>query len=155
MPYLYPFNVQSRLLSIMSLYKHASSKCIYEGHHQARSHDWFWGGARDHQNVDLFDPKSGLFEPQPLNYPTKTTFFGPLCCYNWTLLQIWGGTPQPHSPPPPPWLRAWTLAIKQSRFVSSSGTKLKIKWNVDQNKTKLIGISKKFMEMCTLQKARN
>ena len=33
-----------------------------------------FGEMRDHQNVDLLNPKSGLFEPYPLNPPTKTPF---------------------------------------------------------------------------------
>ena len=35
--------------------------------------DFFWGGA-DPKKVDLLDPKSGLFEPHPLNPPTKNPF---------------------------------------------------------------------------------
>ena len=42
---------------------------------QARSQDRFGGGgAQNPKKVDLLDPKSGLFEPHPLNPPTKTPF---------------------------------------------------------------------------------
>ena len=37
------------------------------------SQDRIWEGAEPPE-VDLLDPKSGLFEPHPLNPPTKTPF---------------------------------------------------------------------------------
>ena len=44
---------------------------------QARSQDHWWGTGP--QNVNLLDPKSGLFETHPLNPLTNTPFFGPFC----------------------------------------------------------------------------
>ena len=32
----------------------------------------------------FLNPKSGLFEPYPLNPPSKTPFFGTLCDWKWT-----------------------------------------------------------------------
>ena len=41
---------------------------------QARSQGRTWGGAEP-PKVDFWDLKSGLFEPHPLNPPTKTPFW--------------------------------------------------------------------------------
>ena len=51
---------------------------------QARSQDQFWRGTGPQ--------KSGLFEPEPLNPPTKTW---PNLWLKWTLWQIWSGASHP------------------------------------------------------------
>ena len=39
--------------------------------------------------------KGDFFNFTPLNPPTNTPFFGPLCDKKWTFLKIWGGAPHP------------------------------------------------------------
>ena len=66
---------------------------------QARSQDRFWG-LRDPQKVNLLDTKSGLFEPNPLNPPTKTPFLAHFVAKSGPLGRF-GGCVAPPAPPPP------------------------------------------------------
>ena len=47
-----------------------------------------FGEVQDLQNVNLLDPKSGLFEPHPLIPPSKISFFGLFCDFKRTFWQI-------------------------------------------------------------------
>ena len=68
---------------------------------QARSQDQFWGGAGLPKS-GLLDPKSGLFEPHPLNPPTKTSFLANFVTESGPFGRF-GGV---RRTPAPPWLRA-------------------------------------------------
>ena len=64
-----------------------------------------FGEVRDPPKVDLLDPKSGLFEPHPLNPPTKPQFWPTL----WLKVDLLADLGWCIAPPPPhthPWLRA-------------------------------------------------
>ena len=70
---------------------------------QAHNQDRICGG-EEPPKVDLLDPKSGLFEPQPsykkTNKQTNKNIFGTLCGQKWPFWQIWGGgrTPSGYGP---------------------------------------------------------
>ena len=59
-------------------------------------------GVRDPKKVDLLDPKSGLFEPHPLNPPTKTPFLAHFVAKSAPFGRFW----VMRRTPAPPWLRA-------------------------------------------------
>ena len=63
--------------------------------------DFGGGGVQNPQNVDLLDPKSGLFEPHPLNPLTNTLFFAHFVAKSGPFGKF-GGVHHTHSPPPPP-----------------------------------------------------
>ena len=69
----------------------------------------FGEGVREPQKVDLLDQKSGLFEPHPLNRPTKNAFLAYFVTKSGPFGR-WGGASHPRTPPPR--LRAWS----RSRF---------------------------------------
>ena len=58
------------------------------------------GEVRNPPKVDLSDPKSGLFEPHPLNPPTKTSFWAHFVAQSGPFARFGG------HPLHPPWLQA-------------------------------------------------
>ena len=59
-----------------------------------------FGGVAPPKNVDLLDPKSGLFEPHPLTLLQKPHFW-PILWIKVDLLARFGGCIAPRTPPPP------------------------------------------------------
>ena len=53
----------------------------------------------DPQKVDLLDPKSGLFEPHPLNPPTKNPFLAHFVAESGPFGRFGGGASHPPHPP--------------------------------------------------------
>ena len=65
-----------------------------------------FGVVRDPPKVDLFDPKGGLFEPHPLNPPSKTPFLVHFVAKSGPFGRFGGVSHPPHPPGygPGPWL---------------------------------------------------
>ena len=63
----------------------------------ARSQDRFWG-VQDSKKVDLLVPRSGLFEPHPLNPPTKTPFLAHFAAKSGPLGRLGGCVALPAPP---------------------------------------------------------